>query len=607
MAASDASSIEEIVARLLIPVCAASGAVILAGFFFPTFVGSAVTGSAWLALSLVFFSSGLGYIALLPYSSDDQETPAAEVLLRVRRTKLRNAVREFASRNEPVTLVLPVVSFALFFGLQLALPEQTTAVVSGVSTAILRGGGPLFLAAMLLAVCYCFFLLLGPWGDIKLGGPEMEPSYTYPTYFTLIFTAGIAAGLVFWGPAEALFHYESPPPYFGATAESSGAIGSGLVYSLFHWGISAWSAYVALAIPIAYYVYNKGAPLRVSALLMPFLGRDNLADHPLSKLVDVLAVFATIGGVGISVGFVGGQFLSGVEFQWGTETSTVDTTIVIAGITVIFTVSVITGVKRGIRRIAGINVIVFGAVAVLTVVLGPTQYILTNTVWAFVDYALNFVQMNIAAMTPGGDQGWFNAWTLFYWVWWFSWAPFAGLFLASISRGRTLRTVAATGVFVAGLATLLWFAIVGNAAIYTQAEGITDILALGDSFTIEEVAGFALFGTLPMEELLVFGLFALIITWIVTSGDTSTLVISILGSEPGIAPGSATRAFWGVLQGAMGLGLIVVGGANSLQTAAVVTGGPIGLLIFVGVVGLFLEFYRHETGMESDTAEAPSD
>jgi len=470
--------------------------------------------------------------------------------------------------------------------------------------------GPVFAVLMILFVLFAVVVILGPWGDIRLGGPEATPTYSYPAYFAMFFSAGIAAGIVFWAAAEPLFLYgfgtdaAGVAPFVGAEPGSSGAADGAMQTAFFHWGISAWSAYVALAIPIAYFVYNKGAPLRVSALLMPLLGKENLADHPISKLVDVLAVFATIGGVGVSVGFVGGQFLSGVEHQWGTETSTLDTTIVIAGITTVFTVSVITGVKRGIRRIAGVNVVLLALVAGLTLVLGPTRYILANTAGAFVDYGLNFLQMNVAAMTPGGNQDWYNAWTLFYWVWWFSWAPFAGLFLASISRGRKIRTVALTGVFGAGAATLLWFSIVGNAAIYTQAEGVANLLALEN---VTDVAGFAMLETLPLGNLLVLGLFGLIVTWIVTSADTSTLIISILGTKPGVAPGSVTRAFWGVLQGVMGLGLIVVGGADALQTAAVVTGGPIGVLVFVGIISLFVHFYREGFESELEPKETTAD
>ena len=529
-------------------------------------------------------------------------------------TDPKRLVNSFRQEVDITVTGLVLGILAVFLILRAAFPETVSEdVLPTVREEMLELFGPVFALLMLLFVIFALVIIAGPWGSIRLGGQDATPTYSYPAYFAMFFSAGIAAGIVLWATAEPLFMYGfetgdgGVAPFVDASPGTAEAERGAMQGTFFHWGISAWSAYVALAIPIAYFAYNKGAPLRVSSLLMPFLGKKNLAAHPLSKLVDVLAIFATIGGVGVSVGLVGDQFLTGVEYQWETETTTVDTVVMIAGITAIFTVSVITGVKRGIRRIAGINVILFGLVALLAVVLGPTGYILTNTVWAFVDYVLNFVQMNIAAVTPGGDQGWYNAWTLFYWVWWFSWAPFAGLFLASISRGRTLRTVTLTGVFGAGLATLLWFAIIGNAALYTQVEGVTDLLALSADFPLEEVAGFAMFETFELGELLVFGLFALIITWIVTSADTSTLIIAILGTKPGIAPEGATRAFWAVLQGGMGLGLIVIGGADALQTAAVVTGGPIGVLILVGIVGLFWYFLQNGFRAELETEEPTAD
>ena len=509
------------------------------------------------------------------------------------------AVGHFREEVDVTVTGLTLAVLAIFVAFRAAFPEQVSQVVlPRVREEMLSLFGPVFAVLMVLFVLFAIAIIAGPWGKIRLGGEDATPTYSYPAYFAMFFSAGIAAGIVFWAAGEPLFLYGfdtadgGMAPFVGAEPGTPAATEGAMQATFFHWGISAWSAYVAIAIPIAYYAYNRGAPLRLSTLLMPFIGKENVT-HPAAKLVDVLGVFATIGGIAVSVGLVGPQFLSGVEFHWTTETSTIDTVIVIAGITLIFTVSVITGVKRGIRRIAGINVVLFALVALLTLVLGPTQYIFTNGAGAFVDYVLNFVQMNVAAIAPGSESAWFNTWTLFYWVWWFSWAPFAGLFLASISRGRTLRTVAGTGVFVAGLATLLWFAIVGNAVLHTQVEGVFDLLAI-EGFALQEVAGFATFASFPMGELLVFGLFALIITWLVTSADTSTLIIAILGTKPGIAPRTASRAFWGVLQGGMGLGLIVIGGADALQTAAVVTGGPIGVIALVGIGGLAWEFYRRQ-------------
>jgi len=491
-------------------------------------------------------------------------------------------------------------TLALFVVLWVAMTETLReGVIPGVRTAMLDTLGPVFLALMVGFVLFAVVIIVGPWGGIRLGGPETTPTYSYPAYFAMFFSAGIAAGIVFWAPSEVLFHFNSPPPFVGAEAGTAAAADGALRTVFFHWGVSAWAAYVAIGLPIGYYAYNREAPLRVSTLLLPFVGKENLS-HPLAKLIDVLAVFATIGGLSTSVGFVSNQFLSGVQYQWGAQTTGLDTFLLVAGLTVIFTVSAVTGVKRGIRRIAGVNATLFLLLGVLTLVLGPTVYILTNGSLALVGYLASFAQLSFAGL---GGGSWFDSWTLFYWVWWFSWAPFAGLFLAAISRGRTLRTVAATGVFATAGATLAWFAIVSSTALQLQTSGAADILAVVNDVGYD-VAGFPLFGALPLGELLLFLFMALIVTWIVTSADTSTLTVAILATKPSVAPGTASRLFWGVLQGTVGFGIVFLGAGQGLQSAAVITGGPFGLIALIGIVGLAVEFYRTDTEGQSIAAGA---
>ncbi|WP_276273244.1 BCCT family transporter [Haloarcula litorea] len=594
MAASEGSGIEALVAKLLVPVAAASGAIVFVGFFFRDFVGEAVTGQGWVAISLVFFGSGLGYLAVLPYRDEADDEPTAGYLLRVRRASVTSTLRSFARGQDPLTMGLPVTVFAAFFLLQAALPARTSAAVTAVSGTILRVGGPLFLAAMLLAVCYCAVLLFGPWGEIKLGGPETEPSYTYPTYFTLVFTAGIAAGLVFWGPAEALFHYRTPPPYFGATPQSAAAAGDALVYSLFHWGISAWSAYAVIGVPIAYFVYRRGAPLRVSTLLTPFLGVDGL-DSVWGRLVDTLAVFATIGGIATSVALVSEQFLAGVAFKWNVAVGTAGPLVFVGGLTLIFVLSAATGIHRGIRRIAGLNVVLFGLFALLLAVLGPRSYVLDRGATALGRYVVHFVPLSLHT---GGE--WVAQWTVWNWSWWFSWAPFAGLFVAALSRGRRVRTVVFTTVVATSAATMVWFLLLGGTTLSVQRSGAADVLAaVAQRGGSEAVAGFPLLAALPLSELLVFLFLALIVVFMTTSADTSTLVVAILATRRGLAPSTGSIVFWGAFQGAVAVAVLLVGGAETLQALAVLTGGPFAVISLVGIAGLTRSWYRNERGHTS--------
>ncbi|WP_338737813.1 BCCT family transporter [Haloplanus salilacus] len=586
--------VERLIRAALLPVCALSGSVVAAGFFFPWIVGPVVPGRGWLAVALLFFGSALTYLALLPLDAPGREAadrPTAPYLLRVRHVPVRDWAAGFLDRQAPVTFAAPVVAVSLFFVAWLVAPRATDAAVGIVRDVLFREAGWLFLVTMFLAVGYCLFLLVGPWGSITLGGPDADPDYTYPTYFAMVFTAGIAAGVVFWGPAESLFHYGSPPPAADVAPRSAGAVGVALSYALFHWGISAWSAYLVVGLPIAYFTHRHGAPLRVSTVLAPFLGVDGL-DGPWTTLVDVLAVFATIGGVATSVAFVGRQFLAGIDFQWGVAFGGVGSVLFVAGLVVVYSVAAETGVHRGVRRIAGVNLVLFALFALLLVAVGPRGTVVDASRVAVARYVTDFVPMSLPTL-----DDWVAEWTVWNWSWWFSWAPFAGLFLAALSKGRQVRTVVFTAVVATSAASGLWHLLLGGTTLALQRSGRADVLAAVEAHGgSEAVAGFPVLAALPLGRLLLFLFLALIVVFIVTSADVSTLVVAILTTERGTAPTTGSIVFWGVFQGLVAVAVLLVGGGQSLQTAAVLTGGPFAVLSLVALVGLAATFRRHERG-----------
>jgi len=602
MATTETGTVERTLRKVLAPACVLSGAVVVFGFFFPAFVGSAVSGAAWLLVALLFFGSGLGYLAVLPGREEATgESSSAAYLLRIRRLALTDSLRQFLARQDPVTFGVPVAVFVLFFALQFVAPDGVVWAVNTVRDVLLKQFGWLFLGAMFVAVLYCLFLVFGPWGEVKLGGPDAEPAYTYPTYFALVFTAGIAAGIVFWGPAEALFHYRDPPPHFGGESQSEGAVRGALTYALFHWGLSAWSAYAVIGVPIAYFVYQRGAPLRVSTILTPFLGVENL-DSAWGKLVDTLAVFATLGGIATSIALVSQQFLAGITFQWGVSTGSTDPVLFVGGLTLIYVLSAASGVHRGIRRIAGLNLVLFGLFGVVLAAVGLRPYVLQQSGSALGSYVVNFVPMSLFL---GGE--WVAGWTVWNWSWWFSWAPFAGLFMAALSRGRRVRTVVLTGVVATSAATMAWFLLMGGISLWMQRAGAADILAViaahGGS-TPEAVAGFPIFAALPLGRLLMFFFLALIVVFITTSADSSTLVVAVLATKRELAPTSKSIVFWGVFQGIIAASVLVLGGGETLQAMAVLTGGPFAVLSLVALGGLSLSFYRREGGHTSPLRRA---
>ena len=598
MAVEGDSPAERALRKLLLPLCVLSGILVVSGFFFPWLVGSVVSGEGWLVVSLLFFGTGLAYLALLPVETSDSDAEnrgrTVRYLLRIRHGHVGRILRPFLDRQDPVTFGVPVAVLTLFLLVRILAPGPTTAAISAIKTLVLSELGIVFLVAVLVAVLYAAVLLVGPWGSIRLGGDDAEPTYTYPTYFALFFTAGIAAGIVFWGPAEAIFHYQTPPPYFGAPAESNAAIVDALTYALFHWGISAWSPYLVIGLPIAYFVYDRGAPLRVSTLLTPFLGVENL-DGATSKVVDVLAIFATIGGVGTSVAFVSQQFLTGIDYQWGVTYGVLGPLLLVAGLTVIYVITAESGVHRGVRRIAGVTIGLFGLFTILLLALGPRGAVLDSGASALANYVVHFLPMSLYS---AGE--WVTNWTVWNWSWWFSWAPFAGLFLAALSKGRTIRTVVLTAVVATSLATMLWFLVMGGTTLAMQHGGSADILgAIADYGGSEAVAGFPVFAALPMSQLLMFLFLALIVVFITTSAAVSTIVVSVLATERGSAPTTGSILFWGILQGLVATAVLVLGGGQSLQDLAVLTGGPFAIISLLAIGGLTWRFHRDEGGHRS--------
>ncbi|MFC6906476.1 BCCT family transporter [Halalkalicoccus tibetensis] len=491
-------------------------------------------------------------------------------------------------------------------------PDRTAEVMQGTNEYLWSTFGWAYLLVMFTLVAFVFFLIFSPWGNIKLGGPDEEPEFTFLAYFSMIYSAGIAAGIVFWGPAEAIFYFGDVPPLVGAEAETTGAAVGAIRYTFFHWGVSAWCAYTIMALPIAYYAYRHDAPIRISTVIAPFVGLDNL-ESPWAKAIDVLAVFATIGGVAATLGFVGSQFLVGIEYTTGTGVTDLGTILVITGLTVAFTISVALGVRKGIRRLSYFNMMLFGLLTILTFLLGPTSYIMSVGTEALGGYINQFIEMSFHTGAATGQEEWVGTWTIFYWAWWFSWTPFVGLFIARISRGRTVRQVAATGVLASTAVTLPWFATMGATSIFLQDAGQADVLGTIEAFGGDEAAaGYPMFEALPvgfeaplLGSLLMLLFIVLITTFFITSADSSTLALGMLTTGGVEQPSTINRVIWGGFIGALASLLLVTGGTDALQQAAIITGGPFALITLLAVGVMILTFGKHHPLFMREENEAP--
>jgi len=576
---------------LLLASCSiVTGTLVAAAFLLPGTVGALISGPALLGLGVTFVGSALTLVAALPDDAGgdpttgtaDAQPPTAPVLPRLvdRGRRIRHEV-DAAVFVPGVGLAAVVVAGFLI------VPARTTAAVAAVEVVVFETGRGLLLVSVLAFVAAALVLAAGPWGRIRLGGPTATPEFSTPAYAAMLFSAGIAAGIVFWGPAEALLHYETVPPFLDAAPRSEAAAVGALRYSMFHWGVSVWSIYLAVGLPVAYAVYNRGAPLRVSSVLAPFLGPD-ATTHPAGRVVDVLAVVATLGGLSTTLGFVSAQFLTGIEYRWGVGLGSGAAVLLVSGLTGVFAVSAATGIRRGVRRLSVLNVAAFLLLAGGLAVFGPLGSVVSTGSAAVAGYAAEFVPMSLYDAPAGA--GWLSSWTVFYWSWWLSWAPFVGLFLARVSRGRTVRTVVLVSVGATSLSTLVWFVVVGGTALSLQRSGAADVLGVVDASGVP-AAGFPVFGSIPLGDLPLAVFLLLVVTFFVTSADAATRSLGLLTSRRA-SPSGGLRVVLAALAGGIAAVLIRVGGSETVQSAAVVVGGPFAAVALVGLVGLAVAIAR---------------
>lgn len=503
---------------------------------------------------------------------------------------IRGTIAEFVNELDNTIFGIGITVTALTVIGFIFWEETATTLTGNINTFLWTELSWAYLLIMFCAVVFVLFLILGPWGSIKLGKEDEEPEFGYLTYFVMLYSAGTAAGVVFWGPAEAIFHYQSPSPFFNAGAASHEAAIGAIQYSYFHWGLSAWSAYMTIAIPIAYLAYKLDAPLRVSTLIAPLVGLDNL-DSLWAKLIDVTAVFATIGGVATTLGLVGSQFLVGLDYVAGVQMGDAGTVLMITGLTVAFTLSVSAGIKKGIVRISYFNMALFSVLTAAAFVLGPTSYILTAGTQALGNYLDQFIAMSFYTSAGSDSSAWVGNWTIFFWAWWFSWAPFVGLFIARISRGRTIREVSIVGVFASTGITVPWYATMGGSAIFFQQTGRADILGVISQYGGEEAAaGYPLFDALAFGEILMVLFLILVTTFFITSADSSTLALGMLTTGGEESPSLINRVIWGGIIGLLASVLMVAGGVGALQAAAIITGGPFGIVVLVSIYSMLKLF-----------------
>jgi len=433
------------------------------------------------------------------------------------------------------------------------------------------------LCATILLV-FAIYLLFSRYGSIRLGGPDAHPEFPRITWFTMMLSAGMGIGIVFFGVAEPIQHFAEPPAGEGGTREA--AIDA-MRYSFFHWGFHPWAIYSAIALPLAYFHFRHHLPLAPRSMLYPLIG--NRIYGPIGHGVDVLCTVGTLFGVATSLGLGAAQINAGLARIAGVEQSAGAQVVLIAVITGIATGSVLSGLKIGIRRLSEFNLGLLSLILLFVFVFGPTVFQLELFVAGIGRYLQTLPETSLR-INPGVDAGWQANWTLFYWSWWISWSPFVGVFTARISKGRTIREFVLAALLVPSLLGFFWFAVLGGTGIKRELDGRSSIAA--EAAANEAQALFLVLDDLPLGAITAVLATVLVVIFFVTSSDSGSLVDDMVTSGGDPNPPRVQRLFWALSEGAVALTLLLAGGLQALRTASLTTGLPLAVFLLIGTVGL---------------------
>lgn len=500
--------------------------------------------------------------------------------------------------NPPVFFVSAglILAFALFGAL---LPQQSGLVFGQIQAVVVRDFGWLYVASVAGFLLFVLYLMLSRHGDIKLGPDDSEPDYSYISWFAMLFSAGMGIGLVFFGVAEPIQHYASPPVGEGGTAD---AARQAMTLTFFHWGLHAWAIYIVVGLSLAYFSFRRGLPLTIRSALYPLIGQRIYG--PIGHAIDIFAVLGTMFGVATSLGLGVLQVNAGFSYLFGAPVSTTVQLVLIASITLLATLSVFLGLDRGVKRLSELNIILAILLLGFVLVAGSTVFLLQAFVQNVGTY-LGSVVSRTFRMYAYEPNPWLADWTLFYWGWWVAWSPFVGMFIARISRGRTIREFVGGVLLVPVLFTFLWMTVFGNTAIDLDMTGAAPIAQ-----TVANNLPVALFETLsalPFATITSLIATLLVITFFITSADSGALVIDMITSGGAENPPVWQRIFWAICAGVIAAVLLVAGGLEALQAAVITSALPFTVIMVFICYGLFRALQAERWGVLADLsmAEAP--
>lgn len=489
--------------------------------------------------------------------------------------------------HNPVFMIsgIAIVAFVFY---TLALPDQSGALFSWLFGAVTKGFDWFFIGAANIFVIFCLVLIVTPLGNVRLGGAKATPDYSYIGWFAMLFAAGMGIGLMFYGVSEPMSHFSSSmggtavengvrtdwAPLGAAQGDQAEAVRLGMAATIFHWGLHPWAIYAVVALALALFSFNKGLPLTIRSAFYPIFG--DAVWGWVGHVIDTLAVFATLFGLATSLGFGATQANAGLNDLFGLAVGPTTEVILISGITAIALVSVLRGLDGGVKVLSELNMGLAFALLLFVLIAGPTLFLLS----LFWDSLMAYFQYLPALSNPLGreDVNFSQGWTSFYWAWWISWSPFVGMFIARVSRGRSVREFVICVLLIPSLVCVMWMSVFGGTALYQ---------VTNDGYTVAQEAAlelklFKMLDVLPLAGITSLIGIILVIVFFVTSSDSGSLVIDTITAGGKVDAPVPQRAFWCVFEGAVAIVLLLsAGGLSSLQSMVISTGLPFTIVLLL--------------------------
>jgi len=494
----------------------------------------------------------------------------------------------------PQVTIVSVLTLTVFIILTLMFKEQAATLCSGALGWISSKFGWFFILSANIFIAAALFFALSKYGHICIGGKNAKPEFSTPAWYAMLLSAGMGIGLMFWSVGEPMYHYDSPSPLFsGIAPHTPEAAQAAMGVTYFHWGLHPWAIYSIVALGLAFFSYNRGLPLTIRSIFYPILG--NRIYGFWGNLIDVLSVLATLMGLATSLGLGVKQVNAGLNYLFNISITPETQVILIAVITAFATLSVVAGLDNGVKRLSEWNMGLAGLFLLFLLFAGPTVYILSGFTQNLGFYLENIAQLSLWTETFR-ETNWQGSWTVFYWAWWISWSPFVGMFIARISKGRTVREFILGVMIIPTLLSFIWMSVFGGSALFLQGSGTADIIAAVKSDV--STALFEMLKHFPLTSILSIVGIVLVTIFFITSSDSGSLVVDHLTSGGKLDSPIPQRIFWAVMEGLVAAVLLIGGGLSTLQTASITTGLPFTIVLLLAVyalyIGLSQELYVEE-------------